>query len=134
MGFLEKSALIIVYSLVPLNEITVSAVTEGTPIAGQQYNISCIVLFPVGITNPIVIQWYDSEGPLSNGSGISVGDTQTSQNNSTRKLEFNPFRTVHGGRFTCRATVMSQAPPFNISKNADVDIIVGGESPSHLYN
>lgn len=113
--------------LVPLNEITVIATADGTPAVGQQYRVSCTVLFPEGITDPIVVEWYGPDGRLADGNGVTIGSTLASLSNVTSSIEFNPFRTVHGGRFSCRATVMSQAPPFNISKTADVDIIVTGK-------
>ena len=112
---------------VPLNEIVVSAVAEGISVVGQQYRVLCNVLFPEGIVNPITVEWYDSEGLISNGSGITIGPILTSQSNLTSVLEFNPFRTAHGGRFSCRATVTTQTPPFNVSKSSEVDVIVGGE-------
>jgi hypothetical protein len=95
--------------------------------AGQRYRISCEALFPDGITSPILVEWHGSDGLISNGSGITVGSTLASQRNITTFLEFNPFRTAHGGRFSCRATIMSLTPPFNISKTAGVDIVVGGK-------
>ena len=113
---------------VPLNEIVVSTITDGSSIIGQQYRIFCTVLFPEGLTNPITVQWYGSEGLVSNSSGITIGDTLTSQSNFTSVLEFNPFRRVHGGRYSCRAMLMTQALPFNILKTADINIIIGGES------
>ena len=85
-----------------------------------------MVLFPEGITNPVVVQWFGSDGRLSNGSGLTIGETLTSPMNVTSRLEFNPFRTVHGGRFSCRATITSQTPPFSIAKSTEVDIVAGG--------
>lgn len=111
-----------------LSDIVVSTVAEGAPVAGERYRISCEVLFPDGITNPISVEWHDSDGRLSSGIGITIGSTLTSQGNITTFLEFSPFRTVHGGRFSCRAVIMSQAPPFNISRTAEIDLVVGGES------
>ena len=113
---------------VPLNEIVVLSTTDGSSIVGEQYRIFCTVLFPEGLTNPITVQWYGSEGLVSNGSGITIGDTLTSQSNITSVLEFSPFHRVHGGRYSCRAMLMTQAPPFNIIKTADIIIITGGES------
>ena len=112
--------------LVPLNRVVVTANAEGTPIPGQQYRISCVVLYPEGITIPAV-QWYNSEGLISSGDGIVVGNPVVSSGNITSHLQFNPFRTAHGSRFSCTATVTSQTPPNNISKTADVNIVIGGE-------
>lgn len=73
------------------------------------------------------MQWYDSSGPLSSGNGITVGNAITSEANVIIVLDFNPFRTAHGGRFSCRANIMSPAPPFNITKTSEIDIVVGGK-------
>ncbi len=100
--------------------------SDGIPIVGQPYRISCIVLVPEGITNPVGVEWHNSEGRLSNSSDITVGQTVYTQSNITSSLVLNPFRTTHEGRFSCRATLITQTPPFNVSKTADVNIIVGG--------
>lgn len=103
-----------------------SAIAEGTPTPGQLYRISCIVLYPEGLGNPISVEWYGSQGRLSSGTEIAIRNSQAYQGNITSILEFSPFRTVYGGRVSCRAAVTSPAPPFTVSKNADIDIIVGG--------
>ena len=112
------------FRIVPLNAITVTVTGNGTPVVGQLYGISCTVLYPDGITSPIMVEWYGPEGRLVNGSGITIGSVLASQGNTTSNLEFSPFRVVHGGRFSCRATTISLAPPFNISKSADINIVV----------
>ena len=104
-----------------------STTTDGYPIAGQRYSISCVILFPEGLVSPIVVEWYDSNGLLSDDNEITVGEALISQANITSVLDFNPFRTVHRGRFSCRTTIMSQSPPFNIVKSSEVDIVPGGE-------
>ena len=105
----------------------VTATAEGTPIPGQQFRISCVVLYPEGITNPIAVQWYNPEGIISSGDGITVGNPIVSSSNISSYLEFNPFRAAHGSRFSCTATAMSLTPPNNISKTADIDLVIGGE-------
>ena len=113
--------------LVPIDDVQVSAVTEGVPIAGQQYRIICMVIFPIGLTNPITVQWYGSNGLItSSGGGIILGETLTSATNITSSIEFNPLRTSHGGQFSCRATITSSAPPYNLTRSVDVDILVQG--------
>lgn len=89
--------------------------------------ITCVVVYPEGLTNPVVVEWYDSNGLLSSENAISVSDPLMSEANITSVLEFNPFRIAHAGQFSCRATFMSQAPPFNISKTSEIDIIVGSK-------
>ena len=111
---------------VPLNEITISTTTDGTGIIGQNYRITCIVLFPRGLIHPMDVNWSDQNGLLSSGNEITVTNSLVSDENITSVLEFNPFRTAHGSQFSCKAMLMSQAPPFNISKVSQVTIIVGG--------
>ena len=111
---------------VPLSGVTVAAMASGSPTVGQRYNITCTILYPEGITSPVSVSWYDSVGTLSNGTDIAISTTQVSSTSVSSVLEFNPFRTVHGGRFSCTASLLSQTPPFNISQSAEVDIIVGG--------
>lgn len=107
-----------------------STATEGDPVAGEQHSIICTVLLPEGLTNPIVIEWYDTDGLLSGDDDITIEDTFNSEVNITSVLEFELFRTVHGGRFACTASVTSSAPPFNVSVTSEIDVIVGGESLS----
>lgn len=122
------------FTLVPLNEVIVSTTTDGLPIVGQQYRISCTILVPEGITNPIAVQWYGSGERLSNTSDITIGEPlTTSQANITSNLVLDPFRTSHGGQFSCRATILSQTPPFNISKTADIDIVIGCELTVDIF-
>ena len=114
-----------------MDEVIVSAVDEGTPVVGQPYSISCTVLFPEGITNPIIVEWFDPEGGVSNGDGVTIGSTISSPGNITTSLDFNPFRSVHGGQFSCRASITSATPPFNISKAANIDIVEAGRIKSN---
>ena len=110
------------------NDIVISTTTDGNAITGQQYGVTCTVLYPEGLTSPINIDWYGPEGLLSNGGGIVTGATLSHPSNITTTLMFNPFRTSHSGRYSCRATILSQSPPYNISKIADVDIIATGKN------
>lgn len=100
---------------------------DGAPVVGQQYGVSCTVLFSEGITSSILVEWYGIGGLLSTGNGVTIRNSQLAQSNITSRLVFSPFRTIHGGRYSCRVTIMSQAPPFNVSKAADIDIIATGE-------
>lgn len=113
--------------IVPIDDVQVSAITEGVATAGQQYRITCIVTFPLGLTNPIIVQWYGSNGLIaSNGGGITISETLTYTTNITSSLEFNPLRASHGGQFSCRAIITSPAPPFSLTRSVDVDILVEG--------
>ena len=105
-----------------------SSRTEGELIAGQQYMVICTVVFPSGLTNPITVQWYSSDGLISSGNGVTLGETLTSVMNITSSIEFNPIRTDHDDQYTCRATITSPAPPYSIILSADVVIVVQCES------
>ena len=100
--------------------------TEGEAIAGQHYRIFCTATFPMGLTNPIAVQWYDSNDIVSSGNGITVGKVLMSATNSTSSITFSPLRTAHGGQFSCRATITSSAPPYSLTRSVDIDILVPG--------
>ena len=103
-----------------------STVTEGETIAGQLYRILCTVLFPTEITNPVSVGWYGSNGLISSGQGITIGKTMMSSGSINVSLEFSPLRTAHGGQFSCRASITSNAAPYTYTRSSEVDIIVEG--------
>ena len=124
---MHKINIHIFFVLVPIDDVQLSAMTEGVATAGQQYGIICVVMLPLGLTNPITVQWYGSNGLIaSNGGGITLGETLAYATNITSSLDFNPLRASHGGQFSCRATVTSSAPPFNLIRSVAVDISVEG--------
>lgn len=85
------------------------------------------MLFPTEITSPVSVGWYGANGLISSGHGIVVGTTMMSSGNITVSLEFSPLRTAHGGQFSCRATITSNAAPYTYTRSSEVDIIVEGE-------
>lgn len=101
-------------------------ITEGETIAGQLYRILCTVLFPTGIASPIRVGWYGTNGLISNGQGITIGTTMMSSGAINISLEFSPLRTAHGGQFSCRASISSNAAPYTYTRSSEVDIIVEG--------
>ena len=103
-----------------------STVTEGETIAGQLYRILCTVLFPIGITSPVSVGWYGSNGLISSGQGTTVGKAVMSSGAINVSLEFSPLRTAHGGQFSCRASITSNAAPYTYTRSSEVDIIVEG--------
>lgn len=126
---------ILVTLTVPIEEVIISTTTEGDAITGQQYTIVCTVSFPIGMTSSIVMRWYGSDGLISNGEGITIGETITSIANITSSLEFSPIRIAHGGHFSCRASINSNAPPYNITKSSEFDILVDSRfisSPTNI--
>lgn len=119
--------------LVPIDDVQVTSMTEGEAIAGQQYRLFCTVTFPLGLTNPITVQWYDSNGVVSSGNGITVGGVLMSATNITSSITFNPLRTSHGGQFSCRATITSSAPPYSLTRSVDIDILVAGKLIIYVF-
>ena len=113
-------------STVPVNRIEVFTITKGETIAGQQYRIVCTVLFPTGITSQVNVRWYGANGLISSGEGIVVGEAMMSSGNITVSLEFSPLRTSHGGQFSCRTSITSNAAPYTYTRSSEVDIIVEG--------
>lgn len=116
------------------DEVVVSTTVEGTPVAGQNYSLTCTLELPEGINTPAVLQWLDSNGPVSNGSGTTVGEPQLAGTTAVITVEFSPLRTSHSGHFTCRATVTSPALPYRIVKSAELDVFVQGERLKWLSN
>jgi hypothetical protein len=84
------------------------------------------VLFPTEVNGPISVGWYDANGPISSGQGIVISTTMMESGNITVSLEFSPLRTAHGGQFSCRATITSNAAPYTYTRSSEVDIIVEG--------
>lgn len=84
------------------------------------------MLFPSEITSPVSVGWYNVNSPISSEEGVTIGRTMTSSGNITISLEFNPLRTTHGGQFSCRATITSNAAPYTYTRSSEVDIIVEG--------
>ena len=81
---MHKINIHIFFVLVPIDDVQLSAMTEGVATAGQQYGIICVVMLPLGLTNPITVQWYGSNGLIaSNGGGITLGETLAYATNIT---------------------------------------------------
>lgn len=99
-----------IFLLADVSQIPVPVYPIGEPsdpVAGQPYNIDCIVSTP-GLTNAD-IQWSDSTGQIDATSGrVSVGDVvQDSNGKSVRTLRFNPLSTGDSGFYTCVAQSVS---------------------------
>ena len=66
---------------------------------------------------------------------LQLEKTITSIANITSSLEFNPLHIAHGGHFSCRASINSNAPPYNITKSSEFDILVDSRfisSPTNI--
>ena len=104
-----------------------STTVEGAAIAGQNYSLTCTLELPEGISTPALLQWLDSTGPITNGSGTTVGEPQLAGTTTDITLEFSPLRVSHSGHFTCKATITSPALPYRIVKSAEIDVLAQGE-------
>jgi len=113
--------------IVSPDEVMVSTTVEGAPIAGQNYSLTCTLQLPEGISTPALLQWLDSNGPITNGSGTTVGEPRLAGTTTDITLEFSPLRVSHNGHFTCKATITSPALPYRIVKSAELDVFVQGE-------
>lgn len=114
------------YHTVPSGQLQLYISAEGNPIAGQTYNLTCDVIIPVGMTAPVLVQWQDSSGVISSGSGLTVGEAIESGANLSLSLQFSPLRLSHGERFICNATTMPAAPPYLLHGQAEFEFIVEG--------
>ena len=102
--------------------VEISIETEDSPVAGQMYVLDCIVTYPDGLSNPVEVQWKEVDGLNASGEAITVVDPVVSGTTITTSIIFEPLRVVHERKLICEATVMSVAPPFLITKTAEVDI------------
>ena len=88
------------------------------------YTLTCTVTVVEYLVAQPTVEWLDSDNTaIMSRSGITVDSVMPS--GSTLTLEFNPLRTAHGGKYTCRATHDSLgiiiADP---SGNMDMDVVV----------
>ncbi len=72
------------------------------------------------------MQWRNSDGPLSSGEGIALGNQYTSGTTSSLVLDFDPLRVSHGGVFICETMITTAAPPYTLTEYAEFDVIVEG--------
>ena len=111
------------------DDFTVSISTSSASIlAGQMFNLTCTVRTVDGLQNLPTVEWLDETGTRVTTRGdITVGSAMTSGTMTTLALVFSPLRVSHGGEFTCRANLTSPAPPQQLTKAAEWDLIVGSE-------
>ena len=111
------------------DDFTVSISTSSTSIlAGQMFNLTCTVRTVDGLQNVPTVEWLDETSTrVTTGGDITVGSAMTSGTMTTLALVFSPLRVSHGGEFTCRANLTSPAPPQQLTKSAEWDLIVGSK-------
>ena len=111
------------------DDFTVSISTSSASIlAGQMFNLTCTVRTVEGLQNVPTVEWLDETGTrVTTGGDTIVGSAITSGFMTTLALVFSPLRVSHGGEFTCRANITSPAPPLQLTKSAEWDLIVDSE-------
>ena len=111
------------------DDFTVSISTSSASIlAGQMFNLTCTVRTVEGLQNVPTVEWLDETGTrVTTGGDTIVGSAMTSGSMTTLALVFSPLRISHGGEFTCRANITSPAPPLQLTKSAEWDLIVDSE-------
>ena len=96
--------------------------------AGQMFNLTCTVRTVEGLQNVPTVEWLDETGTrVTTGGDTIVGSAMISGAMTTLALVFSPLRISHGGEFTCRANITSPAPPLQLTKSAEWDLIVDSE-------
>ena len=111
------------------DDFTVSIRTSSESIlAGQMFNLTCTVRTVEGLQNVPTVEWLDETGTrVTTGGDTIVGSAMISGAMTTLALVFSPLRISHGGEFTCRANITSPAPPLQLTKSAEWDLIVDSE-------
>ncbi len=110
-------------------DIDVTITTESaTSHGGQEFILTCTVTTVEGLLYQPEVEWLNSaRRPIGTEGDITVGNPVISGLTTTITLQFSPLRLSHDGDITCRANITSLAPPYNLSREAEREIIVGGE-------
>ena len=106
------------------------AASDETPVAGQQFTLTCTAAIVQGLQNTPAIEWRDASGiALTSGEDFNVADVMVIvSNNVSLALHFNPLRLTHGQTFSCQARITTSAPPFQLTKTAEWDLFVDRKS------
>ena len=93
----------------------VSIDTNGSITAGGMLTLTCRVNVVEGLTVQPDVMWVDSGGSAVTSSiiDVTVGGVMRNGKESTLGLEFSPLHTLHGGPYTCIATINIE--PIGIS-------------------
>ena len=98
----------------PPSAIDITTPTED-PVIGKPYTPQCIVTHADALQQAmVVIQWIGPSGQVLN-TGMAIG-------NSSLPLNFIPLLLSDGGRYICRATIMSPLldRPRTIERNLNL--------------
>ena len=96
--------------------------SEEDPTAGSSYTLVCQATVTQGLVVDPDVVWLDSSGMTVSGL---MGKPSVDRNMVTRNLTFNPLRTIHGGVYTCHATIsLPSLSIANLSTNSSTRITV----------
>ena len=96
--------------------------SEGDPTAGSSYTLVCQATVTQGLVVDPDVVWLDSSGMTVSGL---MGRPSIEGNVVTRNLTFNPLRTIHGGVYTCHASISIPSISIaNLSNNSSTRITV----------
>ena len=90
----------------------VNIITSGSPVAGQNYSLTCTGAFVGNASIVSMTTWRNATGGIPGGIGITM---------SGGTLTFNPLRTSHGGQYKCISTL---SYPFNSTATNMTNVIV----------
>ena len=98
----------------------------GSTTAGELLTLTCRVTVVEGLTVQPDVEWVDSGGSVvTSVNDVTVGSVMRSSNVSTLVLEFNPLHTLHGGQYTCKATINIQSIDVSgLSGNSSQNVTV----------
>ena len=106
--------------------------SSGVSTAGQAYTLTCTATVIENLVVEPALEWLARDRNVVGGNDITVRPSVTMGTNTTLTLIFNPLRTSHGGRYTCRASINIPAISFSNSSEADSDVIVQSKSPETI--
>ena len=117
------------YTVIPDGFSVSVAASHDSPVAGQQFTLTCTAAVVQGFQNAPAIEWRDASGfTITSGEDITIGDVMVIANNVSLALHFNPLRLTHGETFSCRARITTVAPPFQLTKTAEWNLFVDRKS------
>ena len=105
----------------PVPAQVVNITTSGSPVAGQNYSLTCTGAFVWNTSIIATTTWKNATGGIPGGIGITV---------SRGTLTFNPLRTSHGGQYICMSTLSN---PYNSTATGMKNIIVQCMYQWHIY-
>ena len=102
-----------------------SIATSGSSMAGDVFELNCIVSIAEGIYTTPILTWKNSNGTaiMSDYDDITVGPASAND----LPLEFAILKVPHAGEYTCEATLHSIALESPLTTSVSVDVQVKGK-------